>query len=289
MQGAFDKLAEIRPMLARRPAEKSCGDPLLSADELVPVKRQAAENRQRAALAELTTIAHEKQWQQALDLFFPVEEKLPELVDTGLDGAVREKLAFALGQLGRFDDAIAQLAVCVRLTPGNFHVHSALAYTAYNSLFAARNREIFLSGKVREARIALAHAHFEQACGLRPDGVTNYYRHGMLWHKIEDKSRKALPLFERAVANWEGLGPEEKSRRHQEHKNYVKALYQPMGGILRHRRKPGCSRFSGGLTESDKVIWYRENRGLARVALGVAGRDDPGAMSRWGGVTRPTM
>jgi tetratricopeptide (TPR) repeat protein len=177
-------------------------------------------------------MARENQWQAALDLFFPVEEKLPELVDLGLDAAVREKLAFALGQLSRFDEAIAQLTVCVARDPQNFHVHSALAYTAYNSLFAARNREIFLSGKVREARIALAHAHFEQAQGLRPDGVTNFYRHGMLWHKIEDKPRKALPLFQRAAANWEALSAEEKERRHQERKNYVKALYQQAAILL---------------------------------------------------------
>jgi tetratricopeptide (TPR) repeat protein len=232
MKGAFDKLAEIRPSLSARPEPASRGDELLSASDLVRVHRRVAENRLRAVRAELAELFREKQWQQVLDLFSPVEEKLPALTDAGLDAEVREKLAFALGQLGRYDDAIAQLLVCAARTPENFHVHNALAYTAYNSLFAAKNREILLSGKMRAERIALAHTHFEHARRLRPDGVTNYYRHGMLWHKIEDKSAKALPLFRRAAANWEKLSTEEGERRHQEHKNYVKALYQAAGILL---------------------------------------------------------
>jgi hypothetical protein len=154
----------------------------------------------------------------------------------GIGGWVRRlaasALAFALGQLGRFDDAIAQLLVCVAAEPENFYPHSALAYTAYNSLFAARNRELFLRGKLREERIALAHRHFAKAQRLRPDGVTNFYRQGMLFRKIEDKPLKALPLFERAVKNWEALEATDKDRRHQEHKNYVKALFQKAAILL---------------------------------------------------------
>ena len=232
MQGAFDKLAEIRPTLAKGPETDVHEDEFLKTADLVPVRRQTAENRRRAALAELGEIFRQRKWQQALDLFYPVEEKLPELPDLGMDTTVREKLAFALGQLGRYDDAISQLQVCVTKKADNFYPHSALAYTAYNSLFAARNREIFLRGKIREERIALAHRHFEQAQHLRPDGVTNFYRQGMLFRKIEDKPKKALPLFDRAVRNWEALSAEEKGRRHQEHKNYVKSLYQKAGLLL---------------------------------------------------------
>lgn len=229
MKGAFDKLAEIRPALAKGPEPAHCEDEFLKASDLAPVRGQIAGNRLRAALAELVEIFREKRWEQALDLFHPVEEKLPELVDQGLDGAVREKLAFCLGQLGRFDDAIAQLQICVTRDSENFYPHSSLAYTAYNSLFAGKNREIFLSGKIREERIALAHRHFQEAQRLRPGGVTNFYRQGMLLHKIEDKPKKALPVFSRAVSNWEALSEEEKNGRQQERKNYVKALYQKAG------------------------------------------------------------
>jgi tetratricopeptide (TPR) repeat protein len=242
MQGAFDKLAEIRPTLAKGPEPGFHEDEFLQAADLVPVRRQTADNRRRLALAELAEIFREKRWQQALDLFYPVEEKLPELADLGQDAAVREKLAFALGQLGRFDDAIAQLQVCVTKEPENFYPHSALAYTAYNSLFAARNREVFLRGRIRDDRIALAHRHFAEAQRLRPDGVTNFYRQGMLWHKLEDKPQKALPLFDRAVANWEALSDDDKDRRQQERKNFVKALYQKAGILLTRGDCRGAAR-----------------------------------------------
>ena len=232
MKGAFDKLAEIRPVLARGPEPAHHEDEFLRASDLVPVQSQVAENRARMASAELAEMFREKQWQQALDLFYPVEEKLPEPADLEMDTKVREKLAFALGQLGRFDDAIAQLRVCVDREPENVYPHNALAYTAYNSLFAARNREIFLSGKVRDDRIALAHHYFKKAQRLRPDGVTNFYRQGMLWHKIEGKPQKALPAFDRATTNWEALSEADKDRRQQERKNYVKALYQKAGILL---------------------------------------------------------
>ena len=244
MQGAFDKLAEIRPTLAKGPETVLHEDEFLQKADLVPVRRQAAEHRRRAVLAELAEIIRQRQWQQALDLFYPVEEKIPELSDLGMDTAVREKLAFALGQLGRFDDAITQLKVCVATEPDNFYPHSALAYTAYNSLFAARNRELFLRGKLRDERIVLAHRHFEQAQRLRPEGVTNFYRQGMLKHKIEGKPKKALPLFERAIKNWEVLDDADRERRHQEHKNYVKALYQKSGILL---SLGNCGEASGAL------------------------------------------
>ena len=243
MHGAFDKLAEIRPMLDKGPETAVHEDEFLKTDDLVPVRRQGAENRLRMALAELAEIFRERRWQQALDLFHPVEEKLPELADLGLDTAVREKVGFAMGQMNRFDDAIAQLKICVEREPDNFYPHSALAYNAYNSLFAARNRECFLSGKPRQERIALAHRHFREAQRLRPDGVTNFYRQAMLWHKIETKPREALPCFERAVANWDALKPEAQADRHQERKNFIKALYQ-MAGILLAR---GACREAAGI------------------------------------------
>ena len=110
--------------------------------------------------------------------------------------------------------------------------HSSLAFTAFNSLFAATNREIFLRGRARAERIELAHRHFRKARELRPDGVTNFYREGMLYRKIEGKTEKALPLFQRAVSNWDGLDEKEKDARHQERKNFVKALYQLAGSLL---------------------------------------------------------
>lgn len=232
MQGAFDKLAQLRPALARSPEAVQHEDEFLRARDLVPVHRQTAAARQRMARSEIEELTREKRWQAILDLFYPVEEKLPELVAQAMDLPVRDKLAFALGQLGRFDDAITQLTQCVQRDADNYHTHNALAYTAYNSLFAAANREIFLAGAARQARIELARRHFGEALRLRPDSVTNCYRLGMLWHKIEHKPTQAMPLFARAVENWERLTTEQRQLRHQEHKNYIKALYQKAGLLL---------------------------------------------------------
>jgi len=223
--GAGQNEVKVIPMV-KPEASPVREDEFLSASELVPVQRGAAERSMRLVLAEIEQMTREKRWADILAAFHPVADKLPELCGYDLDGRVREKIAFALGQTAKFDEAIAELQVCVQREPENFYVHASLAYTAYNSLYAAKNREIFLSGKIRAFRVQLAHEHFRAAQALRPDGVTNFYREGMLWKQIEGKPERGLPLFQRAVAIWDKLTTEEKQARHQERKNFVKALYQ---------------------------------------------------------------
>jgi len=207
-------------------------DMFFSMDDLVPVKKDAAKRSLKRVLSEMEELMREKKWEDAVALFYPVEEKQPELAAGGMEIPVRAKTAFALGQLQRFDDAIAELTLCIKGEPDNFYHHNSLAYTAYNSLFAAQNRDIFLSGKNRSERVDLAHRHFRRSQELRPTGVTNFYREGMLYFKIEGKSIKALPLFQTAVACWDHLSEEEQKRRHQERKNFVKALYRFSGLLL---------------------------------------------------------
>ncbi len=207
-------------------------DAFFSMDDLVPVKKDVIKRSLKRVLSEMEELIREKKWEDAVALFYPVQEKQPELVEGGMDIPVRAKTAFALGQLQRFDDAITELTLCVKGAPDNFYHHSSLAYTAYNSLFAAQNRDVFLSGKARAHRVELAHRHFRRAQELRPDGVTNFYREGMLYLKLEGKSEKALPFFQKAVACWEQLPEEEQKIRHQERKNYIKALYRYSGVLL---------------------------------------------------------
>ena len=185
-------------------------DEFLSLDDLVPVQRDAAVRSLKRVLTEVEELFAEKKWEDIVALFHPVEEKQPELIQQGLDAELRAKTAFALGQLNRFDEAIKDISICVKNDPCNFRYHSSLGYTAYNSLFAANNREIFLRGKNRRERIELAHQHLKRAQELRPDGVANFYREGMLFRKIERKTEKALPLFDRAVFNWDKLDEKEK-------------------------------------------------------------------------------
>ncbi|MFU8770343.1 MAG: tetratricopeptide repeat protein [Desulfotignum sp.] len=206
---------------------------LFTTDELFGVKQDQylKKNRSRV-LADLDALFAENRWQDIVSLYHPVEEKLPELDKADMADMIREKIAFAFGQLKQFDDAIAQLQTCISHDPDNYYTRSSLAYTAYSSLFAAQNREIFLSGNPRARRIELAHENFDRARELRPDGVTNFYRHAMLYARIQGKNKPALNLLEQAIANWENLTDQEKDRRHQEKKNYVKSLYRSASVLL---------------------------------------------------------
>lgn len=215
------------------PAKELFEDEFLNFQDIVLVKREAAERTLKQTLAEMEELIRENKWEDAAAMFYPPEEKLPDLAAQGLLVPVREKIGFILGQLKRYDQAIQELKLGLQSDPNNFLMHSSLAYTAYNSLYAAKNREIILSGKLREERIKLAHRHFEVARHLRPDGVTNFYREGMLYKQLEDKPEKALPLFDTAVANWDRLDPAQKEARHQERKNFIKALFQLASVLLK--------------------------------------------------------
>lgn len=183
------------------------------------------QNERRRCLGEITALRAENRWEDILSLFHPVEEKVPELDGVGLAEGIRAEMAFALGHLNRFEEAIELYRTCVEAEPESFHHHAGLAYTAYNSLYAAKTRQVMLHPAERRARIDLAHHHFTFARQLRPEGVTSDYRQGMLFKQIQGKHDKALPHFETAVRNWRAYPEEQKQARHQERKNYVKALY----------------------------------------------------------------
>ena len=201
-------------------------DEFISKDNLVNILAENSERQAKRVLSDIEELISARKWNDAIALYYPVEKRLPELVETGRDMEVRRKIAFVLGKAKKYDEAIRELKICLKADPDNFILCSSLAYTAYDSLFAAAKREIVLTGQNRADRISLAAKNFSEACRLRPDSVTNYYRHGMLLKSIEKKSQKASPLFEKAVANWESLDDAQREKRHQERKNYIKALYQ---------------------------------------------------------------
>ncbi|MFW5936810.1 MAG: tetratricopeptide repeat protein [Desulfosalsimonas sp.] len=204
-------------------------DEFLKSKDLVTVNRDVAARRVRRVMADIGELIRENRWADALSLYYPVDEKLPEAADHGLDMEVREKVAFVLGQLRHYDDAIRDLQLCVKADPERFMTRSSLAYTAYDSLYALKNREIVMSPEQKAERVRLAHENFQKAQEIRPDGVTNYYRQGMLFRQIEGKTDQAAPLFQKAVENWQALSNEARENRQQERKNYIKALYQLAG------------------------------------------------------------
>ncbi len=206
-------------------------DEFLGLGDLSMVRKEIFHNQSHQIASEIEEYMRDNRWEDILSLFYPVETKLPDLAAAGMDLEVRYKLGFALGQVKKFDEAISELTICVQRDPENFHYHGSLAYTAYNSLYAAKNREITLTGNMKSQRMELAHRHFQKAQLLRPDGVSNFYREGMLYKQLENKTEKALPLFKTAVRNWESLDEGQQKERHQERKNYIKSLYQ-LAGIL---------------------------------------------------------
>lgn len=208
------------------------GDDFLArlAEQSVHLERLRQEKRR--CLGEIDALRAENRWEDILALFHPVEEKVPELEAVGLAHALQAEVGFALGHLGRYGEAIALYSACVEAEPANFHFHAGLAYTAYDSLYAAKTRKVTLHPAERKTRIELAHRHFAAARALRPDGVTNAYRQGMLFKQIQNKPDKALPLFETAVKNWGAYTEELRQARHQERKNYIKSLYQLASCLL---------------------------------------------------------
>jgi len=214
------------------PVERITGDEFIAFEDLNMVKTEVMQAYARQVAAEIEEMQRDNRWEDILSLFYPVETKLPDLAAKNQDTGIRAQMGFALGQVRRFDDAITELTLCVERDPESFSYQSSLAYTAYNSLYAAKNREIFLAGNIKARRIDLAHQHFRNAQLLRPDGITNFYREGMLFKQIENKTDRALPLFKTAVTNWESLEPARREERHQEHKNYVKSLYQLASTLL---------------------------------------------------------
>jgi hypothetical protein len=111
--------------------ERSVQDEFFSLDDLVPVSRNAAERTVKRLLTEVEELVRETKWEDVIALFYPVEEKQPELAAHGLDIRLRARVAFALGQLKRFDEAIRELSLCVEKEPDVFLHHSSLAFTGY--------------------------------------------------------------------------------------------------------------------------------------------------------------
>lgn len=184
-----------------------------------------ARARRDSVLAEISNLEAQNRWQDILELFHPVEDREPAIVAHGLDAEVRFALGFALGQIKRFDQALAELRTCVRRDPDNFRYRSSLGFTLMRSLQAASAREIILPTQERKARLQEAHDHFRKAQAILPDRVTPFYREGRLYKDFDRKPDKALPLLARAVRNWEEYPAETRLSRHQERKNAVKARY----------------------------------------------------------------
>jgi tetratricopeptide (TPR) repeat protein len=197
-------------------------------DELIAGGYSPSEIHQevRKVLGEIDLLKRENRWEDIILLCHPIEEKLPLIADSDAAIPIYGEIVFALCQLHRFEEAVSIGIKLVKEQPDNFNAHAQLAFVAYQALIAHQNKEIILPPEIRKKYLQIAHSHFARAQALRPDGVTCFYRQGMLYKSIQCKFDRALPLFRQAVKNWESYDSEKKKARHQERKNYVKSLYQ---------------------------------------------------------------
>lgn len=215
---------------------------------------EQARSRLDSCLAEVSLARTSSNWQQIIDLFYPLEEKEPELTELGLDTPLRAELAFALSRTGQPEQSIEQYQKCLQAEPDNFFYVSGLAYVLYNLVYAARNRERILPPRQKADYIERAHKGFSRAQQLRPEGVTNYYRQGMLYKNIQNMDLKAAPLFRRAIENWEAYDEQTREKRHQEFKNYVKSLYNLASCLLKQKKADQA------LTLLKKCLQFDENK-----------------------------
>lgn len=183
-------------------------------------------------LGEILALQADNRWQDIIDLFSPVEDKLPDLVAAGMDTEIRLKIAFALVHEHKPEEAIRLLTPVVRREPDNALAHYNLAYAALDELYSARTEHRIIPTRRRQELIRLGHDHFGAARALRPDSVTFAYREAILCKEIENKPRLAIPLFEQAITNWQGLDSSEQERRHQQRPKYVKSLYHLASCLL---------------------------------------------------------
>ena len=191
-------------------------------------------------LAEIDELKAENRWDDILALFYPIEEKAPELAEAGMTAKLRLALGFVLGRAGRHHEAITCLEPVLRDEPDNGLAHYSLAYAALDGLYEGKKRKNLPGGKEKARLIKLAHRHFDLACRLRPDSVTFFYRQAILHKEIENKPRRAIPLFKQAIANWEQYNSETRKKRHQQYPKYIKAMYHLASCLLAIGR-PGPS------------------------------------------------
>ncbi len=168
------------------------------------------------------------EWQAIVDQ----KRFLPKSYDVDWIG-IADEIAFALGQLGRYEEAIAlwernyELDACHRRA-------SAAAYVFYVALLQAKTDRKLREQRDRRADMDGFQHWIARALEHRPDSVKDLYRLGVFFAQIHNgKDRKALEAFRKAVSAYENLKPRLQERFE---KTYVQALYGAARSAFRLKR-----------------------------------------------------
>lgn len=183
-------------------------------------------------MTEIKELEAENRWDDIISLIYPVEEKLAEFVASGMAIEICLKASFALGRVARHKEAISCLVPVLKHEPDNVMAHYNMAYTALDALFCAKTARQPMPHREKKKLIETATHHFGESCRLRPDSVTFFYRHAILFKEIKGQSKHAIPFFEQAIANWEQKDPETRKKHHQQFPKYIKALYHLASCLL---------------------------------------------------------
>lgn len=214
------------------PASDTDEDDFLMQEAVSPWSSDMLARQEKRLVGEAEELLKAARWEDMVVLLYPLNEKVPELVDAGLDIDLGIKTAFALDHLGRFEEALKLLGPICRRQPDHYLANYDFAYVAYNALYNGKNRKVLLHHSRKRELVKLAHRHFQICQKLRDDAVTPFYREGVLFHDIENNPGKAMPCFGKAIANWERRSAEEQQTRHQERPKYIRALYHLAGCCL---------------------------------------------------------
>jgi tetratricopeptide (TPR) repeat protein len=104
--------------------------------------------------------------------------------------------------------------------------------------------------------VETAHRHFETCQRLRPDSVTCFYRDAMVYKELEGKTRRAIPVFQKAIANWEQLNAAQRKEHHHERPKYVRAMYHLASCMIKESLADRALSLLNKLMEEDKASGF---------------------------------
>jgi len=187
------------------------------------------------------------------------------LVEGWLDLA--DEVAFALGHLGRLDEAIRLYLAAYDIEPTRRRA-SSLAYLHYAALMEAKNRRQDVGRATRDRELdRKAFVRWMQvALGYDPGSIKDLYRLGIYEAQIESqRDVAALRAFEAAIRSFRDLDDATRDRRHDLVKPYHKSLYAGARSAFRLDRMMHARKLAFDCIREDRPCEHVE--GLFKMFL----------------------
>ena len=177
-------------------------------------------------IAQIEPLKKKTAWEEIAELarFLP-EELSREWLE------VADDIAFALGRIQEIDRAVALLTAAHELAPTARRA-SSRAYQYYDALLQNQGRGI--KGRDRDADKEAFRRCMVEALDFDTIQVKNLYRLGVFEAQVEHRhDRAALRAFLNAIELYRSMDSEERARRHDLKKFYIRSLYAGARSALR--------------------------------------------------------